>query len=139
MAPKSPAKEAPTEGADKKKDDKKRKMPQWIQQFMSDSTSNLSTDVAMASARQFLREMAQPAPAHKSVALSNTDLQRQPFYVSHQSSAGFVLTQRDGPAAAGGALPTGTAGASALGTTAQGGGAQSAASCGGELVPMDVS
>ena len=37
------------------KQDKKSKLPQWIQQFMSDGLSNLSTDVAMASARQFLR------------------------------------------------------------------------------------
>ena len=46
------------------KQDKRSKLPAWIQQFMSDSYSNLSTDVAMASARQFLRQMAQPLGAH---------------------------------------------------------------------------
>jgi DNA excision repair protein ERCC-2 len=77
------------------KPDKKNKLPQWIQQFMTDSLSNLSTDVAMRAARQFLREMAQPAPAHKTVSLSETDLQRHSGYVSRVSVAG--IDQRELP------------------------------------------
>lgn len=71
------------------KQDKKSKLPQWIQQFMSDALSNLSTDVAMASARQFLREMAQPAPQHKNVSLTESELTRHPIYVSRVSTAGI--------------------------------------------------
>ena len=117
------------------KDDKKKKMPQWIQQFMSDQTSNLSTDVAMASARQFLREMAQPAPAHKDVALGDGELQKQPFYVSHQSAAGFVpLSQRDGP----GSVPTG-GGAGPGAIVPGGGGPGGGHPVGpGQIVPMDI-
>ena len=85
------------------KHDKKSKLPLWIQQFMTDALSNLSTDVAMTSARQFLREMAQPAPAHKNVSLSETELQRHSGYVSRVSTAGIdrrELAQGAAPAAA---------------------------------------
>ena len=81
------------------KQDKRSKLPQWIQQFMSDGLRNLSTDVAMASARQFLREMAQPAPGHRTVSLSEAELQRHHTYVSRVSVAG--IDQRSvAPAAA---------------------------------------
>jgi DNA excision repair protein ERCC-2 len=70
------------------KHDKKSKLPQWIQQFMSDSLSNLSTDVAMAKAREFLREMAQPV-THKQVSLGEAELQRSSVYVSQLSVAGI--------------------------------------------------
>ena len=71
------------------KQDKKSKLPQWIQQFMTEPLSNLSTDVAMHAARQFLREMAQPAPAHKNVSLAEAELVRHTSYVSRVSVAGI--------------------------------------------------
>lgn len=40
--------------------DKKEKLPQWVQQFMPDSYTNLSTDAAVNIARQFFRQIAQP-------------------------------------------------------------------------------
>ena len=40
--------------------DKRNKLPPWVQQFLSDSHLNLSTDLAVEMARSFLREMAQP-------------------------------------------------------------------------------
>ena len=56
---------------------------------MTDSLSNLSTDVAMQSARQFLREMAQPVSAMKQVALNEGELGRAAFYVARVSQAGI--------------------------------------------------
>ncbi len=95
------------------KHDKRSKMPQWIQQFMTDATSNLSVDVAIASARQFLREMAQPVPAGRNVSMSEAELQRHPSYVSRVSIAG--IDQRELPPAltAGAAPATFTAPAAA--------------------------
>jgi hypothetical protein len=40
--------------------DKRGKLPQWVQNFMSPAHLNLSTDMAVSLAKQFLREMAQP-------------------------------------------------------------------------------
>lgn len=43
-----------------KREDKRRKLPQWITQFMTPDTLNLSTDSAVTMARDFLKRMAQP-------------------------------------------------------------------------------
>jgi len=75
------------------KHDKRSKLPAWIQQFMTDALSNLSTDVAMASARQFLREMAQPALKSKDVSLSEAQLVADRAYVDHISTAGIDMRQ----------------------------------------------
>ena len=75
------------------KEDKRSKLPVWIQQFMTDAHSNLSTDVAMAAARTFLREMAQPAPAHKQVSFDAKDLRQWSGYVARVSSAGIDMRQ----------------------------------------------
>ena len=76
------------------KQDKRSKLPAWIQQFMSDSYSNLSTDIAMASARQFLRQMAQPLGAsHHTVSLSEVELVNSAGYVSRVSTAGIDQRQ----------------------------------------------
>lgn len=40
--------------------DKRNKLPQWITQFMTPDTLNLSTDRALTIARDFLKQMAQP-------------------------------------------------------------------------------
>jgi DNA excision repair protein ERCC-2 len=40
--------------------DKRNKLPQWIQSFLTDANMNLSTDMSVHVAKQFLREMAQP-------------------------------------------------------------------------------
>lgn len=40
--------------------DKRSKLPKWIQAEMSDASLNLSTDMAVATAKKFLRSMAQP-------------------------------------------------------------------------------
>jgi len=40
--------------------DKRSKLPKWIQQHITDSSLNLSTDMAIQVAKNFFREMAQP-------------------------------------------------------------------------------
>lgn len=40
--------------------DKRSKLPKWIQQFLSDGSLSLSTDMALDIIRGFLRDMAQP-------------------------------------------------------------------------------
>ncbi|KAG5439589.1 hypothetical protein PCANB_002165 [Pneumocystis canis] len=40
--------------------DKRNKLPKWIQQYITNGTSNLSTDMSIAFAEKFLKAMAQP-------------------------------------------------------------------------------
>lgn len=46
--------------ADRRFSRKKSQLPKWIAQVLNDSDTNLSTDMAIAVARQFLRTLAQP-------------------------------------------------------------------------------
>ena len=71
------------------KHDKRSKLPAWIQQFMTETLSNLSTDLAMACARQFLREMAQPVTNRRNVSLSEQELMCSHGYVDHKSLDGI--------------------------------------------------
>ncbi|KAI8887472.1 DNA repair helicase [Backusella circina FSU 941] len=40
--------------------DKRAKLPKWINQYVTDASTNLSTDMALVIAKKFLRSMAQP-------------------------------------------------------------------------------
>ncbi|KAG0181117.1 DNA-dependent ATPase of the nucleotide excision repair factor 4 complex [Apophysomyces sp. BC1034] len=40
--------------------DKRAKLPKWINQYVTDASTNLSTDMALVIAKKFLRTMAQP-------------------------------------------------------------------------------
>jgi len=40
--------------------DKKEKFPPWITQFVTEASSNISTDIAVSQIKTFLREMGQP-------------------------------------------------------------------------------
>lgn len=53
--------------ADKRfaRNDKRSKLPRWIQQYISDSSVNVSTDMAVVMAKKFLRAMAQPDTDHQ--------------------------------------------------------------------------
>jgi len=42
------------------RNDKRGKLPKWIQEHLKDSVCNLSTDEAVQCCKRFLREMAQP-------------------------------------------------------------------------------
>lgn len=45
--------------------DKRSKLPRWIQQFLSDSSLSLSTDMALDVIRGFLRDMSQPVDSSR--------------------------------------------------------------------------
>ncbi|KAG7664406.1 RAD3 [[Candida] subhashii] len=47
--------------ADRRFTRKKNQLPKWIAQALNDSDTNLSTDMALATAKRFLRSLAQPA------------------------------------------------------------------------------
>jgi len=42
------------------RNDKRGKLPKWIQEHLKETMCNLSTDEAVQCAKRFLREMAQP-------------------------------------------------------------------------------
>jgi len=42
------------------RNDKRNKLPMWIQEHIKDNVCNLSTDEAVQITKRFLREMAQP-------------------------------------------------------------------------------
>jgi len=42
------------------KADKRAKLPKWIGSYIKDSDTNLSSDMAIAHSKKFLRAMAQP-------------------------------------------------------------------------------
>ena len=53
---------APATRADKRyqRHDKRDKLPSWISQHLKDAHLNLSTDMLLCIAREFMRSMAQP-------------------------------------------------------------------------------
>jgi DNA excision repair protein ERCC-2 len=68
--------------ADKRyaRQDKRSKLPLWIQQQFNEANVNISTDVGLAVAAKFFREMAQPLHMDRfvgSVLLGPDDLERQ--------------------------------------------------------------
>ncbi|KAK7747930.1 TFIIH/NER complex ATP-dependent 5'-3' DNA helicase subunit [Cytospora paraplurivora] len=56
--------------ADRRFQKKRTQLPKWINQALLDSDSNLSTDMAVSSARRFLRGMAQPFKAKDQEGIS---------------------------------------------------------------------
>ncbi|CAG8770559.1 11079_t:CDS:1, partial [Rhizophagus irregularis] len=49
--------------------DKRNKLPKWINQYITDSATNLSTDMSLDRAKKFLRSMAQPFDDQRGVSL----------------------------------------------------------------------
>ncbi|XP_074655950.1 general transcription and DNA repair factor IIH helicase subunit XPD-like isoform X2 [Tubulanus polymorphus] len=58
------------------RNDKRGKLPKWIQEYLSDSKCNLSTDEAVNLAKRFLREMAQPFKREDQLGLSLLTLEQ---------------------------------------------------------------
>lgn len=50
--------------------DKRTKLPKWIQEHLSDSLCNLSTEEAIQIAKRWLRQMAQPFSREDQLGLS---------------------------------------------------------------------
>lgn len=70
--------------------DKRSKLPKWILQFMEDQYLNLSTDMAIAHVKQFLRLMGQPVDqgALQSVLLTLDEVNRMNPPKTTQETAG---------------------------------------------------
>ncbi|KAJ5658747.1 uncharacterized protein N7484_002396 [Penicillium longicatenatum] len=65
--------------ADRRFERKRPQLPKWINQAMLDSETNLSTDMAVSNAKNFLRTMAQPFKARDQEGISTwslTDIER---------------------------------------------------------------
>ncbi|KAJ5682593.1 hypothetical protein N7462_005758 [Penicillium macrosclerotiorum] len=65
--------------ADRRFERKRPQLPKWINQAMLDSETNLSTDMAVSNAKNFLRTMAQPFMARDQEGISTwslTDIER---------------------------------------------------------------
>ncbi|KAK7722070.1 TFIIH/NER complex ATP-dependent 5'-3' DNA helicase subunit [Diaporthe eres] len=60
--------------ADRRFQKKRTQLPKWINQALLDADSNLSTDMAVSSARRFLRGMAQPFKAKDQEGISTWSL-----------------------------------------------------------------
>eukprot|EP00043_Microstomoeca_roanoka_P005591 m.56764 g.56764 ORF g.56764 m.56764 type:complete len:776 (+) comp13031_c0_seq3:84-2411(+) len=61
-------------------EDKKGKLPKWIQKYITPGNSNLSTDDAVKVAKKFLREMAQPYEAKPGLSLLSLQQIQQGMY-----------------------------------------------------------
>lgn len=74
--------------ADRRFARKKSQLPKWIAQALLDADTNLSTDMAIANAKQFLRTMAQPPNPKDQEGVSVWDLEQlQAFQKQQQSNA----------------------------------------------------
>ncbi|KAJ5753103.1 hypothetical protein N7520_010020 [Penicillium odoratum] len=60
--------------ADRRFERKRPQLPKWINQAMLDSETNLSTDMAVSNAKNFLRTMAQPFKAKDQEGISTWNL-----------------------------------------------------------------
>lgn len=58
--------------ADKRfsRQDKRSRLPKWIQEHLEDNLCNLSTEEAMQTARRWLRQMAQPFSREDQLGIS---------------------------------------------------------------------
>ncbi|XP_033127767.1 general transcription and DNA repair factor IIH helicase subunit XPD-like [Anneissia japonica] len=56
--------------------DKRGKLPKWIQEYLSDSVCNLTTDEAIQVSKKFLRQMAQPFTKEDQLGLSLLTLEQ---------------------------------------------------------------
>lgn len=66
--------------ADRRFARKKSQLPRWIAQALNDSDTNLSTDMALAAAKKFLRSLAQPTNPKDAEGVSVWDLKQLEDY-----------------------------------------------------------
>ncbi|KAH0537718.1 DNA-dependent ATPase of the nucleotide excision repair factor 4 complex [Glutinoglossum americanum] len=91
--------------ADRRFQKKRTQLPKWIQQALLDSDTNLSTDMAVASAKKFLRTMAQPFHARDQEGISTwslADLERHKEKIEEEKIRELQEARRNG--ARGGAV-----------------------------------
>jgi DNA excision repair protein ERCC-2 len=63
---------------------KRNQLPKWINQAMLESETNLSTDMAVATAKSFLRTMAQPFKARDQEGISTWSLKDLEAHIAKQ-------------------------------------------------------
>ncbi|AOW30384.1 DNA repair helicase RAD3 [Candida albicans L26] len=66
--------------ADRRFARKKNQLPKWIAQALNDSDTNLSTDMALATAKKFLRSLAQPTNPKDSEGVSIWNIEQLQEY-----------------------------------------------------------
>lgn len=77
--------------ADRRFSRKKNQLPKWIAQALNDSDTNLSTDMALASAKKFLRSLAQPTNPKDQEGVSVWNLEQlEKFQREHQNLSAFT-------------------------------------------------
>ncbi|KAF3491222.1 DNA repair helicase RAD3 [Arthroderma uncinatum] len=91
--------------ADRRFQKKRNQLPKWISQAMLESETNLSTDMAVATAKSFLKSMAQPFKAKDQEGIStwsledlNRHLEKQKQEMEKQHSNQMVWTATNGGA-----------------------------------------
>lgn len=84
--------------------DKRSKLPRWINQYITDAHSNLSTDMAVVLAKKFIRQISQPFDhTQTGISLWTLDdiLARQEQEKEEAAKAGAEIEGAFGPAANG--------------------------------------
>lgn len=94
--------------ADRRFQRKRNQLPKWIAQAMLESETNLSTDMAVANAKSFLRTMAQPFKPKDQEGISTWSLRDVEAYIAKMKSEREDQAMQDVSAA-----PTSTNGAGA--------------------------
>lgn len=73
--------------ADRRFGKKKAQLPKWIGQALYDSDTNMSTDMALATAKKFLRSLAQPTNPQDQEGVSVWNLEQlEQFQKTHQNA-----------------------------------------------------
>lgn len=73
--------------ADRRFSKKKAQLPKWIAQALNDADTNLSTDMALATAKKFLRNLAQPTNPKDQEGVSVWNLEQlEKFQRDHQQN-----------------------------------------------------
>lgn len=82
--------------ADRRFARKKSQLPKWIAQALSDADTNLSTDMAIASAKRFLRTMAQPTDPKDQEGVSVWNFEQLQEFQQEQQARSFTGVDEDG-------------------------------------------
>lgn len=72
--------------ADRRFKNKKGQLPKWISQALYDSDTNLSTDMALAAAKKFLRNLAQPSNPKDQEGVSVWNLEQLEAFQKQQKA-----------------------------------------------------
>lgn len=87
--------------ADKRfaRQDKRSRLPKWIQEHLTDNNVNLSTEEAMQTARRWLRQMAQPFSREDQLGVSLLTLQQlealEREKVKNETTDGVDVTKKN--------------------------------------------